>query len=863
MSRHNGVVTSLKFSPDGRFLASGSDDKICLIWEKDEDQMNRPKQFGVEEPDLENWTVRKRLVAHDNDIQDICWSPDGSLLVTVGLDRSIIIWNGFNFERIKRYDIHQSMVKGIVFDPANKFFSTASDDRTVRIFRYYKKLNDYNTYEFQMEHVVTDPFKKSPLTSYFRRLSWSPDGQHIAAPNATNGPVPSVSIISRGNWATDISLIGHEAPCEVCAFSPRLFKAGIEGRNDDNLSTILATGGQDRTLVIWNTASPRPLLVAEDIVNNSITDMCWSPDGTTLYFCSLDGSITAIKFEENELGEVVSAESIDEQLHRYGADRESTVFPESVEQLQLEDIASSKLPNTQNISDFASQLRKPAESIKPVSIADEKPVESNLESSITSHSGTSSKLKKLSQEITITKSGKKRVAPLLVSSASKKAKISSTFTSSSQSKINRKFQTSKLSQPSYYLPRLGVQTAVHGVKLKNTDNSTLNIEEVDDNDNEDMGGAYEDSASNNLSEASIKRQRAKQKRNIMETRYPYSFKFISNLPVSIFNNQQILNLEVNTLLNNLTNNPQEIQTDISNNQSIDVDENLMFLVILASVKHTKGGKEIRTIAEVRNGPKWAQYEDGLEHNDTIDFYNPTKFIVSDSDNKIDRKYTLHFPYKIQHVIPIVDGETLSYFVLISFEGTMQIILAESGNYLCPSIEIGDNVITCKYKNGFLMVLTSSGLIYTWKLSKNQQKIKSVLTRVSIATVLNYTATIEFVPNSKQPRTVTSNIIKILELDPDDGSPYVVIEDFNDVYRYCIGLQCWTKTLDSWHYLSLRDDFHLQTNNTITSNLFQITFKDLKQQIREMKINRYTFETDESSELQEVMISRFKELTSDQ
>ncbi|KAK6197100.1 WD40-repeat-containing domain protein [Scheffersomyces amazonensis] len=925
MSRHNGVVTSVKFSPDGKYLASGSDDKICLIWEKDENQNKQP-QFGETEADLEHWTVKKRLVAHDNDIQDICWSPDSSLLVTVGLDRSIIIWNAFTFERIKRYDIHQSMVKGIVFDPANKFFATASDDRTVRIFRYYKKINEYNNYDFQMEHIVMDPFKKSPLTSYFRRMSWSPDGQHIAVPNGTNGPVPSVVIISRGTWATDVSLIGHEAPCEVCSFSPRLFDLGNDDnslsnkrKKDDNktFSTILATGGQDRTLAIWSTSNTKPLVVLEDIVEKTITDICWTPQGETLFLSCLDGSITVVSFDSLELGgKVVSEDLVDAQLTRYGADRESNIFPESIEQLKLEDISSEidRKGSKAFIQPVKLEVKSEKEPIikspPTISQINSPPSIDGPPPSIVSLSPKKST--KLVQNITITKNGKKRVAPLLVStsnaSKSSPQKVSSLFSSVKKIQIS-----SKISQSSYFLPRLGVQTSVHGYKSRENSGSVSNVgaqenglnsnaNDLNDNDNEDIGGFDENStvqngnANGSISEASLKRQYNRLKRKIMDDKYPNTFKSISNLPPMVFNNNvRELNNELNALYSKIVLQKDQnggIQSEISSNSQLEYDEDVLFSVIVKSINHIHKSNElldddiesqaqdqdqdsiknIRTIIEVRNGQPWKmELEEELDKTKESDndFDDPTRLIVSNDLSPTKRLYSLFFPYRIQHVLPMVIDEVLQFIVVASFHGTIQIIKASTGQFVCPSFELGFNVIALRSVNNYLMMLTSKGLIYSWQLNDEQAGIKRILSGISLAAVLNHNIEISLPEHydHNRPLNIALQSVRYFEVSSKDGTPLIVLNGQTnrtyDIFKYSLDLMTWVKVIDSYYYLAYNDEeiqqLQRMDGSTIDS-LIHRTFNDFQNDVKRRKINSYAFEDKQPlTQLKEIMVSRYNEL----
>ncbi|KAL1686667.1 WD40-repeat-containing domain protein [Schizophyllum commune] len=310
LTMHTGPVLTVRWAHSGRWLASGSDDAIVMIW--DLDPRGRGRVWGSDEVNYEGWKPLKRLPGHDSDVTDVAWSPGDRYLASVGLDSRVIIWCGFTLECLHRLDQHQGFVKGVCWDPVGEFLATQSDDRSVKIWR---------TSDWGLEAEVTKPFEDSPGSTFFRRLSWSPDGAHITASNATNnkGFVFIAAVITRNSWTSEISLVGHENTVEVASYNPHIFlRDPSKPVATSNICSVVALGADDRSVSVWQTKSARPLIVAKEVFERQIMDLSWSWDGFSLYAVSSDGTLAAFHFDPEELAGLAPHSVQDQYLTKFG-----------------------------------------------------------------------------------------------------------------------------------------------------------------------------------------------------------------------------------------------------------------------------------------------------------------------------------------------------------------------------------------------------------------------------------------------------------------------------------------------------------------------------------------------------------------
>lgn len=355
---HFGSVNCVRWSKQGRLIASGSDDQIVLIHERRSG--SGTTEFGSgEPPDVENWKVLLTLRGHTADVVDLGWSSDDSLLASCSLDNTIHIWNMSSGTQVTILKGHTSLVKGIAWDPVGSFLASQSDDKTVIIWR---------ASDWSLAQRIEGHWEKTVGSTFFRRLDWSPCGHFITTTNGFQKPRHSAPVLERGDWAVSYDFLGHNAPIVAVRFNQSLFSKQPQMDNESGKSgcgvengvangnvkqpnpkdlapyNVIAMGSQDCSITVWTTTSSRPVFVGKHFFMQSVVDLSWSPDGYTLFCCSLDGSVAAFHFEVKELGYKFSDNEMEDlKKNRYGDSRgRQTTLAESPAQLLLESVAAKK-----------------------------------------------------------------------------------------------------------------------------------------------------------------------------------------------------------------------------------------------------------------------------------------------------------------------------------------------------------------------------------------------------------------------------------------------------------------------------------------------------------------------------------------
>jgi WD40 repeat protein len=131
ISAHSGEVNAIAFSPNGRYLASGSDDMTVRLW------------------NTSNGNCTVVFEGHSDWVWSVCFSPNGNILASGSGDGSVRLWNveersgDYCAPVLTRLGQHQRSVSSVAFSPDGRTLASGGWDETVRLWNPHDEENRY------------------------------------------------------------------------------------------------------------------------------------------------------------------------------------------------------------------------------------------------------------------------------------------------------------------------------------------------------------------------------------------------------------------------------------------------------------------------------------------------------------------------------------------------------------------------------------------------------------------------------------------------------------------------------------------------------------------------------------------------
>ena len=290
---HNGRVTAVAWSPDSKYIASGSLDKKVHIWDAATGKLlltyrgHRAQVYTVAwSPDGQHiasagndgvvhiWAAATGKQAftypnHPYQVHTVAWSPDGKRVASGGLDRTIHVWEVTPGDKVLIHRTPATSVNALAWSPDGAYIASAWNDQTVEIWDITKE---------QSKNFFLALFASRSSWTYNKHaarvnaIAWSPNGKYIAS-GSTDKTVKVWDPIT-GNQV--FMYRNRSASVNAVAWSPD--------------SRRIASGSNDKTVRVWDDIKKNSIFTYHGHIGYVIA-LAWSPDGTRIASAGVDRTV--------------------------------------------------------------------------------------------------------------------------------------------------------------------------------------------------------------------------------------------------------------------------------------------------------------------------------------------------------------------------------------------------------------------------------------------------------------------------------------------------------------------------------------------------------------------------------------------
>ena len=247
---HTSSVSSVAFSPDGRFVVTASWDNTAKVWQSPEGRLLLD------------------LKGHRGSLTSASYSNDGLFLVTTAKDSTAMIWRAGDGLLLHTLRAHRDWVNTATFSNDNRQLATASWDNTVKIWDVQsgKFKTTLKAHTGPVNTVLYSADAKYLLTSSKDSTSivWSSEGKKIAQ---LKGHKDWVNAAIFGQDGKTVITASRDGTCRIWNLQTGKLLYELRGHSSsvNDVKIIPSTGsfvsaGNDGMLIVWNINDGREML---------------------------------------------------------------------------------------------------------------------------------------------------------------------------------------------------------------------------------------------------------------------------------------------------------------------------------------------------------------------------------------------------------------------------------------------------------------------------------------------------------------------------------------------------------------------------------------------------------------------------